>query len=176
MVAGLHGSAVMGLARIPILLSVCVSLGGSSAVAAGAAAAKNVASKSDRGHEGSTVAEKDDHPTNTCRKLPAGKRIVKLNLKPETSVADLVAWISAVTCMPFIVPGTIGADSKKVTIVSPELITPEEAYRLFIGALDSVGLTVYATGKFQRIIESPKAKTSAIPFCVVDDDSTDCRR
>src|SRR4051812_18436683 len=61
-----------------------------------------------------------------CRKLPAGKRIVKLTPKPETDVVDLVAWISSVTCKQFVLPGTIPAVSKKVTITSPRLMTPEE--------------------------------------------------
>src|SRR5215831_6877016 len=84
----------------------------------------------------------------SCRKLPPGKRIVKLSVKPDTNVADLVAWISSITCKPFILPGSIPATSKTVTIVSPQLLTPEEAYGLFLDALDSVGLTVYQTGTF----------------------------
>jgi general secretion pathway protein D len=101
--------------------------------------------------------------TTSCRKLPPGKRIVKLSLKPDTNVADLVAWISSVTCKQFILPGTIPATSKTVTIVSPRLLTPEEAYNLFLDALDSVGLTVYRTGAFYRVIESNKAIHSPIP-------------
>jgi general secretion pathway protein D len=100
---------------------------------------------------------------NSCRKFPAGKRIVKLNLKPDTELGDLIAWISSITCKEFLLPGTIPANSKKVTIVAPQLITPEEAYRLFLGALDSVGLTVVPSGKFLRIIETPKAKTMPTP-------------
>jgi len=106
-------------------------------------------------------AQKD---VSSCRKLPAGRRIVKLNLKPETSVSDLVAWISAVTCKPFIVPSALGADTRKVTVYAPEPMTPEEAYQLFLGALDSVGLTVYRDGRFLRVIEVARAKTSPIPL------------
>jgi hypothetical protein len=40
---------------------------------------------------------------NSCRKLPPGKRIVKLNLKPETEVIDLIGWISSITCSQFLV-------------------------------------------------------------------------
>jgi general secretion pathway protein D len=105
-----------------------------------------------------------DKDFNTCKKFPAGKRIVKLNLKPDTELGDLIAWISSITCKQFLLPGTIPANSKKVTVVAPELITPEEAYRLFLGALDSVGLTVSQEGKFFRIIETVKAKTSSIPL------------
>ncbi len=90
---------------------------------------------------------------SACSRLPAGKRIVKLNLKPETEVADLVAWISSITCKQFVLPD-VPASHAKVTIVAPSLITSGEAYRLFLDALDSVGLTVYPSGPFLRIIES----------------------
>jgi general secretion pathway protein D len=100
---------------------------------------------------------------NTCKKLPAGKRVVKMTLKPDTEVGDLVAWISSITCRQFLVPGSIDVH-KKVTIISPELITPEEAYQLFLDALDSVGLTVVPAGKFLRVIETSAAKTYPVPF------------
>ena len=72
---------------------------------------------------------------------------MKLNLKPDTELGDLIAWISSITCKQFLLPGTIPANSKKVTVVAPELITPEEAYRLFLGALDSAGLDRRALGQ-----------------------------
>jgi len=102
----------------------------------------------------------------SCRKLPPGKRIVKLSLKPDTNVADLVAWISSITCKQFVLPGNIPGASKTVTIVSPQLLTPEEAYGLFLDALDSIGLTVYRQGAFYRVIESSNAIHSPIPFGV----------
>jgi hypothetical protein len=105
-----------------------------------------------------------ENGSNSCRRLPPGKAIVKLNLKPDTELGDLVAWIASITCKQFIIPGTIPSDSKKFTIYAPMLITPEEAYRLFLSALDSVGLTVFRTGSFLRIIETAKAKSSPIPF------------
>ncbi|HET6282508.1 MAG TPA: hypothetical protein VFH73_16205 [Polyangia bacterium] len=100
---------------------------------------------------------------NTCRKLPSGLRVVKLSLKPDTELGDLLAWISSVTCKQFVLPGSIDVRSKKVTIVAPQPITADEAYRLFLDALDSVGLTVVPVGNFLRVIETAKAKTSAIP-------------
>jgi general secretion pathway protein D len=101
---------------------------------------------------------------NSCKKFPAGKRIVKLNMKPDTELGDLISWISSITCRQFLLPGTIPANSKKVTIIAPQLITPEEAYRLFLAALDSVGLTVEPSGKFLRIIETLRAKSTSIPY------------
>ena len=87
---------------------------------------------------------------------------MKLNLKPDTEVADLVAWISSITCKQFVLPD-VPASHAKVTIVAPSLITPGEAYRLFLDALDSVGLAVYPAGPFLRIVETAKAKTYPIP-------------
>src|SRR5580698_10224317 len=111
-----------------------------------------------------------DRTFNSCQALPAGKRVVKLNLKPDTELGDLISWISSVTCKQFLLPGTIPSNSKKVTIVAPELITPEEAYRLFLGALDWVGLTVQPSGKVLRIIETVKAKSGPIPLYGEDSD------
>ena len=102
---------------------------------------------------------------DSCRRLPAGKRL-KLNLKPNTDLFDLVAWISAITCKHFIVPGTIPSQGKTVTIVSPQPITAAEAYALFLDALDSVGLTVYPSGKVLRVIETSKVKSSPIPLYI----------
>jgi general secretion pathway protein D len=108
---------------------------------------------------------------NSCRKLPPGKRMVKLNLKPDTSLPDLVAWISAITCKDFLLSSGGAIDNAKVTIVAPELLSTEDAYQLFLNALDSVGLTVYPSGKFMRIIETSKAKNSPIPSYVSTDDT-----
>src|SRR5205085_956835 len=52
----------------------------------------------------------------SCRRLPEGKRL-RLNLKPNTELVDLISWISAITCKSFIVPGTIPSQGKTVTIV-----------------------------------------------------------
>jgi type II secretory pathway component GspD/PulD (secretin) len=106
---------------------------------------------------------------DSCRKLPPGKRL-KLSLKPNTDLVDLVSWIASITCKHFIVPGTIPAQSKTVTIVSPQPITAAEAYALFLDALDSVGLTVYASGNALRVIETSKVKSAPIPVYVDDPD------
>ncbi len=87
---------------------------------------------------------------------------MKLNLKPDTEIADLVAWISSITCKQFVLPDVPAAHAK-VTIVAPSLITSGEAYHLFLNALDSVGLTVYPAGSFSRIVETAKVKTCPIP-------------
>jgi general secretion pathway protein D len=113
------------------------------------------------------VEREDRAAGSNCVRLPPGKRIVKLNLKPETEVTDLVAWISSVTCKQFIVPD-VPAARAKVTVVAPSLITVGEAYKLFLDALDSVGLTVYPSGAFLRIVETRNAKSSPVPVIGFD--------
>jgi len=100
---------------------------------------------------------------NTCQKLPAGKRAVKVNLKPEVELPELVAWISSITCKSFVVPGHLSAGGKKITIVTQGMMTPKEAYVTFLSALDSIGLTVEHGPGYLKIIETAKAKSSSLP-------------
>ena len=102
---------------------------------------------------------------DSCRKLPEGKRL-RLNLKPNTELIDLVSWISVITCKHFIVPGSIPSQGKTVTIYAPEPITAGEAYDLFLAALDSVGLTVYPSGGVLRVIETSRVKSAPIPLVI----------
>ena len=105
---------------------------------------------------------------DSCQRLPAAKRL-KLNLKPNTDLVDLVSWISAITCKQFIVPGSIPPQSRTVTILAPRPITVAEAYDLFLDALDSVGLTVYSSRGVLRVIETSKIKSAPIPVYVDSD-------
>ena len=95
---------------------------------------------------------------NQCRKLPPGKR-VKVTLKPESELNDLIGWISTMTCKKFIIPQNIR--SQKVTIISPVPVSPEEGYRLFLSALNSIGLTVAPAGDALQVVETPRIKEEA---------------
>jgi general secretion pathway protein D len=101
---------------------------------------------------------------NQCQKVPPNKRILKFNFKPETEISDLIGWISAISCTQFLIGGGTGLAGKKVTVISPQLITLEEAYRLFLGALESVQLTVEPMGKFLRIVDVARARFANLPF------------
>ena len=99
----------------------------------------------------------------------SGKRAVKVNLKPEVELPELVAWISSITCKSFVIPGHLSAGGKKITMVTQGAMTPKEAYGAFLSALDSVGLTVYASGPFLRIVETTKIRTCPIPVIGLDE-------
>jgi type II secretory pathway component GspD/PulD (secretin) len=108
---------------------------------------------------GATPAQKAP-PAQTCKKLKDGTR-VKLNLKPDSEVADVIAAYAALTCTGILMSNGTSLAGKKVTIVSPEPITIAELRRLFLGALDSVGLAAEPDGKFLRIIDAAKARPGA---------------
>jgi hypothetical protein len=145
-------------------VALAIVLGSTGAVASSARAAAGPRAAAAASH---APAAARPETGSACSKLPAGKRIVKLNLKPDTEVADLVAWISSITCKQFVLPD-VPASHAKVTIVAPSLITSDEAYRLFLDALDSVGLTAYPSGPFFRIIEIGKAKAYPVPVIGFD--------
>jgi general secretion pathway protein D len=116
---------------------------------------------------GAPAAGSSDFPGekefNQCKKIPPG-RTIKLNLKPETEISDLIGTISSITCTPFLVSSLVSLSGKKVTVIAPEAMTAGEAYRLFYAALDSVNLTVEPSGKFLRIVDTAAAKGSKLPY------------
>ncbi len=83
------------------------------------------------------------------------------SLRGEVDLSALVNAISPMTCRPFIVPGA--SRQSKVTIVAPDTMTAAEAYRLFLAAIETMGLTIEPQGRTLKIIEAAHARESAIP-------------
>ena len=78
---------------------------------------------------------------------------MNLQLKPDTPIKDVVWWIAITTCAWFEMSPAELAD-KKVTIVSPGLLTTGESYEVFLAALASVDLTLEPDGKYQRVVQA----------------------
>jgi len=95
-----------------------------------------------------------------CKKYPPNKKF-KWELRGEVDLMALVNSISPMMCRAIIVPGSIR--QSKVTIFAPDTVTAPEVYRIFLSALESMGLTVLPEGKVIKIIESNRARESAIP-------------
>jgi general secretion pathway protein D len=96
-----------------------------------------------------------------CKKFPAGKKF-KWELRGEIDLMTLLNAMSPMLCKPFIVPGNIR--QSKVTILAPDTMTASEAYRMFLSTLETMGLTVQPQGKVLKIIESNRARETAIPL------------
>ena len=88
---------------------------------------------------------------NECLQRKAQRAKYKFSLNKGTELLELVELISKMTCKRFIVSETLRA--QKVTILSPEKISVEEAYKAFLSALDVMGLTVVPAGRYLKIVQ-----------------------
>jgi general secretion pathway protein D len=106
---------------------------------------------------------------NECLRLPLDRR-VRVTLKPETEITDVIAWISSATCKGFIIATGLQLAGRKVTVFSPEEISAAEAYRLFLALLESAQLTVEPAGRFLRVIEAAKSARALLPIYRSDEE------
>ncbi|MBI4508082.1 MAG: type II secretion system secretin GspD [Deltaproteobacteria bacterium] len=104
----------------------------------------------------------EDADLYRCKRFPPNARI-KVTLKPETELKDLVTWVMGFTCRSFIFGTGIMGRSSKVTIIAPTEMSPSDAYRLFLVALQTMNLTVVPKGRTLEIIESPRAREAPLP-------------
>ncbi|MCA9656222.1 MAG: type II secretion system secretin GspD [Myxococcales bacterium] len=97
---------------------------------------------------------------NNCKKQPRGAKF-RITLPKEAEIQDLVNWMMSVSCQKFILD--VKARSGKVTILSPEPVTMEEAYAAFYAALQTMGLTVEPSGEYFKIVETAGVKGRTLP-------------
>jgi general secretion pathway protein D len=110
---------------------------------------------------GDTLLPGEKEATKECKKYPPNKRF-KWELRGEVDLMTMLNAMAPMLCRPFIVPASVR--QSKVTIIAPDTLTAPEAYRMFLSALESMGLTVQPEGKVLKIIESSRARESAIPL------------
>jgi general secretion pathway protein D len=96
-----------------------------------------------------------------CEKPPAK---VAVSFKPETDLKELVSWAMGFTCKNFMFDPSYVQRLKKINIVSPEEMTPAQAYELFLTALSTMGYTVVTQGNVMRIVESATARAETLPM------------
>ncbi|MCX4242948.1 type II secretion system secretin GspD [Paraliomyxa miuraensis] len=97
---------------------------------------------------------------NTCRKQPRGAKF-RITLPKEAELQDLVNWMMSISCQKFILD--LKARAGKVTILSPEPVSIDEAYAAFYAALQTMGLTVEPSGKYFKIVETSEVKGRTLP-------------
>ncbi len=76
-------------------------------------------------------------------------KVTSINFRDETLEA-VTKSISKLTGKSFIIKDDLGR--KKITIISQEDVTIEEAYRAFLSALEMNDLTVVPVGKFLKVV------------------------
>lgn len=97
---------------------------------------------------------------NSCRKQPRGAKF-RITLPEEAELKDLVNWMMSISCQKFIWDPKVRGG--KVTILSPEPVSVDEAYAAFYAALQTMGLTVEPSGKYFKIVESTGAESRTLP-------------
>ncbi|HET9627698.1 MAG TPA: type II secretion system secretin GspD [Kofleriaceae bacterium] len=108
-----------------------------------------------------TPAPGEDEALYSCKKRTGQ---VAVTFKPETELKDLITWVLGFTCKNFILDPRIVSTGKKVTVMAPNKMSTTEAYRIFLVALSTMGLTVVPKGNVLRIVESATAKSETVPI------------
>ena len=103
----------------------------------------------------------DQAPLYHCEKPPAK---VEVSFKPETDLKELVSWAMGFTCKNFMYDPSAVARAKKVNLVTPNLMSPEEAYQVFQMALSTMGFAIVAQNGVLRIVESATARAEPLPI------------
>jgi general secretion pathway protein D len=90
--------------------------------------------------------------------------MVAVTFKPDTRLEDVITWAMGFTCRSFLYDPRIVATGKKVTIIAPERMTAADAYRAFLAALATIGLTVVEDSGMLRIVEAQTARKEHVPL------------
>ena len=107
------------------------------------------------------TAPGEDQQLYNCGKA---KKSYAVTLKPDTELKELLTWAMGFTCKNFIYESSILQRSKKLTIIAPNAMTPQQAYRLFLVGLSTMGLTVVPKGNVLRVVEAANAKQETVPI------------
>jgi len=110
---------------------------------------------------GDAPAPGEDQQLYNCGKA---KKAFAVTLKPDTELKDLLTWAMGFTCKNFIYESSILQRSKKLTVIAPNSMSPQQAYRLFLVGLSTMGLTVVPKGNVLRIVEAANAKSETVPI------------
>jgi hypothetical protein len=156
----IDGSAVPGRNLLVVLVVVLAML---AATPHSAWAQKKGADKGSKASKDSTPEQAlgEDEALYSCGKA---KGKVSVSFKPEVELKDLISWAMGFTCKNFVYGSGIGGRSAKVTIIAPKKMTAQQAWRIFLVSLHTMGLTVVPKGNVLKIIEAAQSKKSSLPL------------
>lgn len=104
--------------------------------------------------------------TNSVKKSPAdaiphGQELVSIDFPNGANLSDIIKTIGMWTNKNFVLAQGV-AGSSRISIISPEKVTKEEAYQAFLSALNISGFTTVDTGSVVKILPIANAKSSNI--------------
>ncbi len=103
----------------------------------------------------------EDEALYSCGKA---KGKVSVAFKPEVELKDLITWAMGFTCKNFVYGAGIGGRSAKVTIIAPKKMTPQQAWRVFLVAISTMGLTIVPKDNVLKLVESAQSKKDSLPL------------
>jgi general secretion pathway protein D len=89
---------------------------------------------------------------------------VSVSFKPEVGLTDLITWAMGFTCKNFVYGAGIGNRSSQVTIIAPRRMSPQQAWSVFLVALQTMNLTVVPQGNVLTIVETAQAANEPLPI------------
>ena len=98
-------------------------------------------------------------PLQAVAQAPPAQEGVSLDFK-DVELTDLIQTVSELTGRNFVYDDTVRG---KVTIISPERISLDEAYQLFLTVLNVKGYTVVPSGNTNKIVMVKDAKENNLP-------------
>ncbi|MES2614855.1 MAG: type II secretion system secretin GspD, partial [Bdellovibrionota bacterium] len=101
------------------------------------------------------------HEMPPADKIPHGKELVSIDFPNGVNLSDIIKTVSMWTGKNFVLGQGVSGGAK-ISIISQEPITKEEAYQAFLSALNISGFTTVETGKIVKILPISNAKSSNI--------------
>jgi general secretion pathway protein D len=111
------------------------------------------------GQNAAAAPKGSSRPPGEAPSAAADRGTVSLDFK-DIELADLIQTISELTGKNFLYDDTVRG---KVTIISPDSMSLEEAYQLFLTVLNVKGFTVVPSGSVNKIIPLRIAKETNLP-------------
>ncbi|APJ03277.1 type II secretion system secretin GspD [Silvanigrella aquatica] len=93
--------------------------------------------------------------------IPHGQDLVTIDFPNGANLSDLIKTVGMWTGKNFVLAQGV-AGSSRISIISPEPVTKEEAYQAFLSALNISGFTTVDTGSIVKILPIANAKSSNI--------------
>ncbi len=97
----------------------------------------------------------------SARKVPGSDKVT-LDFK-DITLPDLIQTVSELTGKNFLYDESVKG---KVTVISPDEMTMDEAYQLFLTVLNVKGYTLIPSGKVNKIIPTREAKENNLPTVI----------
>lgn len=117
---------------------------------------------------GAAGEEKKTAPTAEERKgpppaeaIPHGKDLVSIDFPNGVSLNDVIKTVGIWSGKNFILGQGVSGNTK-ISIISSERVTKEEAYQAFLSALNVAGFTTVETGKIVKVLPVANARSSNI--------------